>query len=283
MKTHSLDDLVKYHKEAQRFFAAELAIMKEAIPLVSDQRLGRAAILLMSAGQTGTALLGLAGEVQVFTGEVAMLARAFMEKVTNFCYLGVCDNEEFRAFELHPAYKYYHNASMARLEDSLSSDPIRAYKLGQERQEKLKTKPIVQEALKVFSETKHYLNWTKKTLDMKIDAITASGKMLDIFFTMCKYHYYSDASEALHGSLYGSTFNIGVFDPELDRNDPQALDRKLHKDVTCTLLHLGMLIHESLNLISTSSEIEDQLEHSSNNRLSALNLLFEVLGVEQKK
>lgn len=103
------------------------------------------------------------------------------------------------------------------------------------------------------------------------------GKFLDVFFRLSKIQYYSDASEALHGSLYGCGYGIGAFDPEFDRNKPEELDKKLYKDSACNLLHLGMLIHETFTLINYSTDIKSIWEHSYDNRVVALNLNFHIL------
>lgn len=102
--THSLDNLKHYHSEATQFFGSELMLLKEVIPKITYDRLVKAAVLLLSCGQTGAALLQLANQTDTFTRESAMLARAFMETITNFCYVGVCDDKEYRAFVLHPIY-----------------------------------------------------------------------------------------------------------------------------------------------------------------------------------
>jgi len=276
--THSLDDLKRYHNEAIQFFGSELILLKEAIPKIVDERLPKATPLLISCGQTGTALLQLANQTDAYTNESVMLARAFIEKITNFCYVGVCDEWEYRAFILHPIYKHFQNVRFPKMEDNLDSNFIdENIASRKEKEEKLKKLPIVQEALTMFSETNSHLKWTKKTLSQKIDIIKERGKLLDIFFTLNKLEYYSDASEALHGSLYGCTYGVGIFDPDFDHTNKEELYKKLYKDSTCILLHLGMLIHESFTLISYSNNIEKIWDYSYKNRRQALNLLFYVL------
>lgn len=100
MPTHSLEDLKHFHIEATNFFGAELMMLKEVIPMIKNDRIAKAAVLLMSCGQTGAAILQLANQTDSFTRESAMLARAFMETITNFCYVGICDDKEYRAFIL---------------------------------------------------------------------------------------------------------------------------------------------------------------------------------------
>lgn len=75
--THSLDDLKHYHQEALQFFASELMLLKKAIPKISDERLAKAGMLLMSGGQTGTALLQLANQTDTFTSASVMLSSHF--------------------------------------------------------------------------------------------------------------------------------------------------------------------------------------------------------------
>lgn len=279
--THSLDNLKHYHKEATNFFGSELLMLREVIPMIQDERIAKAGVLLMSCGQTGAALLQLANQTNTFTREAAMLARAFMETITNFCYVGVCDDKEYRAFVLHPIYKQYHNIGAYKMEDDLSlqTENVSARK---NKQEKFKQVSIVQEALEMFSETKPHLNWTKTNLYQRIQVLEKWGKFLDVIFTINKIQYYSDASEALHGSLYGCTYNLGVFDPDFDQNKEGELEKKLYKDSACILLHLGMLIHESFTLISYSDDIKSIWGDSYQNRGQALNLLLHILEKKTK-
>ncbi len=277
MSKHSIDDLKRFHNQAQQFFEAELTLLKEVLPKIVDDRLRKCSVLLSSSLQTGAALLQLTNKIDYFTSESVMLARAFIEKTANFCYASICDEKEYRAFILHPIYKNYHNVRITIREDDLDNiSKIRDER--KEKQEKLKKYDIVKEALTIFSEKNPNLNWTKKTLNQRIDVIREKGKILDVFFSMSKFQYYSDASEILHGSLYGCTYNFGIFDPDFDNNRMEELDKRLYKDSTCMLLDLGMLIHESFTIISYSTKIDEIWEHSYNNRGLALNLKFHVLG-----
>lgn len=198
------------------------------------------------------------------------------KKITNFVYVGICDEKEYRAFLLHPIYKHYHNIDSHKMEDDLNFY-LKNSEARKQKQVELKNIPIVQEALDIFSETKSNLNWTKKTLDQRIMTIQKWGKLLDVFFTLNKIQYYSDASETLHGSLYSCTYGIAAFDPDFDRTNSEELNKKLYKDNACVLLHLGMLIHESFTLINYTNDIEDIWNNSYKNRGQALNLLFHIL------
>lgn len=228
---HSLDSLKRRHSEATQFFGSELLLLEEAISKITDERLGKAAVLLMSCRQTGAALLQLASQTDRFNSESTMLARSFMEKMTNFCYVGICNEQEYQAFILHPVYKHFHNVAVPKMEDDLELIAENAV-ARKEKQNQLRKIPIVQEALALFSETNPRLNWTRKTLAQRIEAIEKWGKLFDVFFTINKIQYYSDASEALHGSLYGCTYSLGLFTPDFDHTNPEELNksyiRKVH-------------------------------------------------------
>ena len=282
--SHSLENLKSYHLEAIQFFEAELMLLKEAIPKITDNRISKTATLLMSGGQTGVAFLQLASQVENFTSESVMLARAFMETITNFCYASICDEKEFRAFLLHPIYKYYFKVGYYSMEEanSYTNYEEHAEAIRQKRKE-LKHIPIVQEALAMFSETKPNLKWTKKNLNERIEALEKWGKFLDVFFSLNRIQYYSDASELLHGSLYGCTYELGVFDPAFDPTNEEKLSKQLYKDSACMIIHLGTLIHESLTLIKYTNNISEIWEYSYKNRGYALNLLTHIQNIDPTK
>ncbi|MGS2763788.1 hypothetical protein [Sinomicrobium sp. M5D2P9] len=236
-----------------------------------------ASVLLISSGQTGAALLQLAVQTETFSNESVMLARAFMEKMTNFCYVSVCDDKEYRGFLLHPIYKNYHNILAPSIEDVDFEDLQGYFDQKKEKQEALKQIPIVQEALAFFSETKHNLKWTNTSLNERIQVLQDWNRFMDFFFTINKIQYYADASEALHGSLYGCTYGVGVFDSEFGLRTGEELEKKLFKENACVLLHLGMLIHETLTLISYATDIKEIWEHSYENRSRGLKLLMQIL------
>lgn len=275
ISSYSLDDLKYYHREATDFFITELLMLKEVIPKIIDDRQTKAAMLLISCTQTGAAILQLANQTDRFTTESIMLSRAFMEKITNFCYVSICEESEYRAFLLHPIYKHYHYVGSIKQDEDIDFTHIEdARKV---KQEKLKSNPIVLEALEIFSAKNSKMNWTKKNLNQRIGALKKWGKFLDVFFQLSKIQYYSDASEALHGSLYGCGYGVGAFDPEFNEKKEGELEKKLCKDSACNLLHLGMLIHETFTLINYSADIKSIWEQSYENRGLALNLHFHIL------
>ncbi|MEO6301906.1 MAG: DUF5677 domain-containing protein [Bacteroidia bacterium] len=114
--------------------------------------------------------------------ESVMLARAFMEKIINFCYVCLCDEKEYRAFVLHPIYKHYHNVASIQREDEINFNDLEGdARKRKEKQERLKEIPVVNEALEIFSESKQTLNWTNKKLYERIEIIEKSKNYLTYF------------------------------------------------------------------------------------------------------
>jgi hypothetical protein len=173
---HSVEDLRRYHNEATDFFGAELMMLKYVIPKIIDERQSKIAVLLISCTQTGAALLQLANQTESYTSESVMLSRAFMEKITNFCYVSICDEKEYNAFMLHPIYKQYHYIGSVKRDDDTNYDRLEeAAKKRKEKQEKFRENIIVQEALDIFSDKNPKLNWSKKTLHQRIEALGKWG------------------------------------------------------------------------------------------------------------
>lgn len=271
---YSIDELKRYHEEASGFFGAQLSILKGVVHEIKDDKLAKAGILLLHAEHTGTSILLLLKQHNDPVSQCAMLARSFLETITNFCYIGICDEKEYRKFLLHPIYKQYHNTGMISIDENFEED--RGIAKRNERQSKLKEVDIVKEALDLFSEVKQDMPWSNKKLYEKIAELEKWGKMFDVFFTIAKSQYYSDASEAIHGSLYGSTYHIGGFEPGFDPTNTEELNKKQLKENACMLLHLGMLINEVLTLISYTSEIEEFRRHSHSNLRGGLGLLMHI-------
>lgn len=274
--THSLENLKHYHQEACNFFAAELMMLKDVLDLITDEKHKEITIILMSAGQTGAALLQLASQVDVFTDESTMLARSFIEKLTNFCYLSVCEEGEYKRYRLHATYKHYHLIGSMNWEDNIENyDKYRADK--EEEQKRLRQIPEIQEALKLFSETNQNLNWTKKPISERIKVLEKWGKMLDVFFFINKDYLYAKASESLHGTLFGCGYLLGFEQYKYGSTDPDYVHKKLYRGSTSLLLHLGFLIHETFTVFHYTNAIQELWDRSYVNRNQAFNLLYHVL------
>ena len=65
---------------------------------------------------------------------------------------------------------------------------------------------------------------------------------------------YADASEALHGTLYGAVFHLGAYDIGAVPNDQQSLDRHRHSTLSCIYLMAGGALDTLFTLLQSLDE-----------------------------
>ena len=82
-----------------------------------DKRSSAIIVLLGSSCQTASAIAKLSEHPEIFLGECYILARAFIEKIINYCYLLVCDDDEYQRF-----FKYTIQKSFRKLDRNITID-----------------------------------------------------------------------------------------------------------------------------------------------------------------
>jgi len=143
--------------------------------------------------------------------ECFMLARAFLERLINYIYLLFCDEDEYLRYLAHTKQKGFR-----LLNRSIKAGDLRAelkwlgsIDLSKERE--------LKEAIDLFTSQKgrEITRWTSVQLSDRLGVIAEKGgiEIGPLMFSLLGL--YQDASEALHGTLYGSIFHIGVFTREL--------------------------------------------------------------------
>ncbi|MDP3769971.1 MAG: DUF5677 domain-containing protein [bacterium] len=235
----------------------QLGILKSLIKeSFSDKKLNSLRILPASACSTGAAICDLGKHPEYYLAEMTMLARSFIEKVTNYCYLLLCDEEEYKNYVTHPYYRMFHNLDRTKVAGKT--------KIGLRFQgkDRIKDLPQVVEALSRFSDTNPKRNWSDKTIDQKISLIHEKSGIKIEFFLMNTLTIYSNASEALHGSLYGSAFHLGTFEPGGYPTNLEWVYKKVSKESALLFAQMSSMIVETLKLIHTLHPIEEMLKKS---------------------
>ena len=92
----------------QNYLAAEMTLLRGIIESkkLKDRSLTIMAMIGSLLG-TGNAILFLMKDNQKFYNEGVMLARGFFERITNVCYLIICDEETFTKCMKHTIFKQY--------------------------------------------------------------------------------------------------------------------------------------------------------------------------------
>ena len=65
---------------------------------------------------------------------------------------------------------------------------------------------------------------------------------------------YADASEALHGTIYGAVFHLGAYNIGSVPTDQESLDRHRHATLCCLYLMTGGAIDTLISLLSFIGE-----------------------------
>jgi len=224
-----------------------------------DKRSSEVIVLLGSSCQTASAIAKLSEHPDVFLGECYVLARAFIEKIINYCYLLVCDDEEHRRFIKHTIQKSYRKLDrkiiVGENELSLKHSPM----------VDCNAHPILKDSISEFTSKsgKEITRWTIKRLEDRIDIIQKNSKLKPIIFMMNVFSIYEDASEALHGTLYGCSFQGGYYNPNFDHTNPEEANKSVQKYTAMLLWNLVLLFHQVILLISEKNNIDDYLKAST--------------------
>ncbi len=219
-----------------------------------DKRSSEVIVLLGSSCQTASAIAKLSERPDVFLGECYILARAFIEKIINYCYLLVCDDDEHGRFIKHTIQKSYRKLDrkviVGENELSLKHSPI----------PDCNANPILKDSISEFTSKKsgkEITRWTIMRLEDRIDTIQKNSKLKPIVFMMNVFSIYEDASEAVHGTLYGCSFQGGYYNPNFDHTNPVEVNKSIQKYTTMLLWNLALLFHQAILLISEKNNIDD--------------------------
>lgn len=180
-----------------------------------DKRSSAIIVLLGSSCQTASAIAKLSEHPEIFLGECYILARAFIEKIINYCYLLVCDDDEYQRF-----FKYAIQKSFRKLDRNITIDE-HEIRLKYTGIPDFNSNPILHDAISAFTSKagKEQKSWTIKNLRKRISTILKNSKLEPVIFMTNVLTIYEDASEAVHGSLYGCSFQGGFYYPNFNRNN----------------------------------------------------------------
>lgn len=271
MNSKTLFGSKEISRHLSNFLLAQSSILKGVVNQKLDKRAEEVKVVLASACNTATAIAELGKKEEYFYNEAVMLSRSFIEKTINFCYLMVCDDKDFEKFVLHALYKSYKNLDRSRWTEKQKLSIKFKGKTDIENNPKLK------KALKFFPKDK--MNWTKLDINKRVNYI---GKKTDInigIFLLNTLSIYSDASEALHGSLYGCSFHTFAFDPTIDHTNNEEVDKNLQKNITLLYWQLGAMIHEVIKFLNKKNKLQEFLEGSSKNNENTLEIMKKIVKI----
>lgn len=252
----SFEKKIESTEKLRQLLLQQLLLFKKVALMTLSGKKNDIKILIASACSAATALCKLARHQDYFFAEAMMLARSVIEKITNFCYLTVCSDGEYERFMLHPYYRMYHNF------DRSKSSGKKSIEISYSGKEEIEKDPRVIKALRLFSKQDHRLSWSEKSIDKKVSFIGSRTDIKIEFFLLNTLVIYSDASEALHGSFYGCVEHLGVFEPNLDIDDREAVKLRILKKTALLFMQLSAMIHEVIKYMALEDDLENILKES---------------------
>lgn len=262
--------------ELGKHLLAELSILKGLCTLDLNERAQNTKIVIASACSTGTAIHELSRKPEYFYSETIMLSRSFVEKMTNFCYLQICDESEYERFLLHPLYRAFHNAERSKVAGAHSIG------LNFSGRAEMSKDPNIQRALVTFSDSNSKLNWSNSGIDKKVALIAERSKLSVEFFLMNTLTLYSDASEALHGSLYGCALPTRAYIPGESHKDVSIVEKNLLKNIALLYVQMGSLIHETLRMFPDVEGVKELIDGSKKNHEYAIQVMKVIFPEDRK-
>ena len=206
------------YKKVHKYYVQQVLLTKEFYEYqfnewenITNQRIKSLYHLLMSIYITGNAINLLA--LNNFLSESYMLARALLEKLINYMYVLVCEEDEYQKYLNYTKQKGYRILN-------------RSFKVGDQKAElkwsgsvNLDDNPELRDAVNQFTSGKGKAipRWTSLSLAKRLAIVRDKSNVKIEGLMLSTLGIYDDASEALHGTLYGSAFHFGFFEGRIPR------------------------------------------------------------------
>ena len=169
-----------------------------------NERVDVVYFLIFGLISTGQSIIMLAQSGKIT--ECFMLARSVVERIITILYLLICEDEEFKRFNVYTKQK-----AVKMMNREVEVNELKAV-LKASNYDEIINKPEIKEALGMFTSKrgKKITRWNKRSINQMLDVIAENG--LDVeYLLLAVLAIYDEASDALHGTLYGSIFHTGVF------------------------------------------------------------------------
>lgn len=230
----------------------------EALKKNPNKRVDSLYLLLYSMHDTARSVSILAANQKI--NESYMLARALLERIINYIFLLFCDEEDYNRYLLYTKQKSYRNLNknikvgefIAELKWTGNFD--------------LESDPELKKAVDLFTSAKGkpISRWTNKNIVEMLNLIEQRGDIDIRPLMLSMLAIYDDASEALHGTLYGTIFQIGLFSSGNIKTKRQIVS-SVHGQLSLLFLALGSCIDSLMLAINKVFPIAEIKERSKEN------------------
>ena len=209
-------------------------------------------ILLMAFISTPSALAVLGAQDPLFN-ETMMLARPMFERVVNLCYSIVCDEPDFLKIKDYTIRK---TREQLTREFRAGDQIVRAF-----LQSKVESEVPKQDAKKPRD---LHQQWDNK-IPERLRIIGQRSKAAIPLFLIYQTAFYTDSSEALHGSFYGMTCHLGIYEPRPEAPDVRNSHIYFNKKRALLLWLSGELLKELIKVVNREGACSDLAEQAQDN------------------
>lgn len=210
--------------------------------------------ILASCCNTSEAIYKLL-ESDTTLSEGYMLMRVLLEKLVNFHYLRHSNESELKRYQEYPYYRFYHSLRHR------VKGPTMMVAINNPRwkMQKLQEVPPINKALSTFSATDWKLEWSVKKFNQRVQFICKHEPTLEPMLVLSQMLTYTDASEMLHGTLWGILFLSGVFGADF-KNPLKPTDDEVSKFYTQKiaepLFSLSELMLSTVKIVADTNTVK---------------------------
>jgi len=241
-----------------------------------NQRVESLYLLLYSMHDTASSVGMLSVNQKI--NESYMLARALIEKIINYIYLLFCDEEDHKRYLSYTKQKGYRNLK----KDIKVGELIVELKWSGDFN--LNNDTELKRAVELFTSEKKrkpITRWRNLKIDEMLDSIAKRSGLNIKILMLAMLAIYDDASEALHGTLYGTIFYIGLFSGASLKTKSDIIS-SVHGQLSLLYLALGGCIDLLLGAVNKLSPIETIIKKSQDN-YDELSILDDEFKEKQKE
>ena len=230
-----------------------------------NERVDSLYLLLFSMHDTAEAVGILIANQKI--NEAYMMARALLERIINYIFLLYCDEEDYKKYLSYTKQKSYRNLKKNVKAGKLIAELKWTGKLT------LENDPDLQKAINLFTSKrgKTITRWRGKSLPEMLNVLSQETDIDIKPLMLGLLAIYDDASEALHGTLYGTIFQIGLF-TRGDIGTKSQIVSSVHGQLSMLLLALGTCIDSLTVAVDKLFPIKAIREKSKDN-LKVLDVL----------
>lgn len=226
------------------FLLAQSSILHKLLSEdLKNERIKTLKIVVGSICQTATAIAILAEKD--LSNESTMLARGFIEKVINFMYVVIADEEEYKNYLMYSKQKAFRKLDREVV--------VGKYKIGTKfgGLDEFEISDDLQDSLNLFTGKKggEKTRWTKKTIEERLASVEERSSIKAPLLMLMILDVYENASEALHGTFYGCAFHTGYYLPEFRRGQKKMAERREQKNISLLVVNIGSAISQVISFI----------------------------------